>query len=40
MLQLKYYHDIGQVISCSNNPNTALVIGENLALFSNLFTDL
>ncbi|XP_070198273.1 cilia- and flagella-associated protein 337-like isoform X3 [Littorina saxatilis] len=25
--QIKYYHDIGQVISCSNNPNTALVIG-------------
>ncbi|XP_052794800.1 WD repeat-containing protein on Y chromosome-like [Mya arenaria] len=25
--QLKYYHDIGQVISCSNHANTALVIG-------------
>lgn len=25
--QVKYYHNIGQVISCSNNPNTALVIG-------------
>uniref|UniRef100_A0A2C9LTC0 Uncharacterized protein n=1 Tax=Biomphalaria glabrata TaxID=6526 RepID=A0A2C9LTC0_BIOGL len=25
--QIKYYHDIGQVISCSNHPSTALVIG-------------
>ncbi|ELU12211.1 hypothetical protein CAPTEDRAFT_212397, partial [Capitella teleta] len=25
--QLKYYHDIRQVISCSNHANTALVIG-------------
>ncbi|KAL4229841.1 hypothetical protein ACF0H5_010233 [Mactra antiquata] len=25
--QLKYYHEIGQVISCSNHANTALVIG-------------
>ncbi|XP_069131359.1 LOW QUALITY PROTEIN: cilia- and flagella-associated protein 337-like [Argopecten irradians] len=25
--QLKYYHNIGQIISCSNNANTALVIG-------------
>ncbi|CAL1540983.1 unnamed protein product [Lymnaea stagnalis] len=28
--QLKYYHDIGQVISCSNNSNTALVIGSTI----------
>lgn len=25
--ELKYYHDMGQVISCSNSTNTALVIG-------------
>ncbi|KAL5011758.1 hypothetical protein ScPMuIL_010309 [Solemya velum] len=25
--QLKYYHELGQVISCSNHANTALVIG-------------
>ncbi|KAH3841539.1 hypothetical protein DPMN_115005 [Dreissena polymorpha] len=25
--QLKYYHEIGQIISCSNHDNTALVIG-------------
>jgi len=25
--QIKYYHDIHQVISCSNHENTALVIG-------------
>lgn len=25
--QVKYYHDLRQVISCSNHANTALVIG-------------
>ncbi len=25
--QLKYYHEIRQVVSCSNHSNTALVIG-------------
>ena len=42
VLQIKYYHDIGQVISCSNNPNTALVIGELQKLFhsDNFLPDL
>ena len=26
--ELRYYHEIRQVISCSNSTNTALVIGE------------
>ena len=34
--QIKYYHDIGQVISCSNNPNTALVIGMFISLSFNV----
>lgn len=37
--QVKYYHDLRQVISCSNHANTALVIGNYLhinALFCRL----
>jgi len=26
--EIKYFHEIRQVISCSNHSNTALVIGE------------
>ena len=33
IFQLRYYHDIAQVISCSNHANTALVIGEICLLF-------
>lgn len=28
VFQIKYYHELRQVISCSNHANTALVIGK------------
>lgn len=36
LFQLKYYHEIGQVISCSNHQETALVIGKYICINKNV----
>lgn len=37
LFQLKYYHEIGQVISCSNHQETALVIGKYIHVYINKY---
>lgn len=37
LFQLKYYHEIGQVISCSNHQETALVIGKYIYKYIHVY---